>query len=452
MTKQLNQGFKKVLDERYRNAIKIKDYSKVKALNKIAKDLNINFAKVSKDFTKFDYGVKPFEELNIRKAVADALLQQRNLSTELPKYTRANPELFLKAGIDLEKTSMEIPKFNIGNKEFNTLIKAIKNSAGNTLITIGKTLKCPVAGLGKAEGGRIGLAAGTSLINCISTKVNNDPIGSSQKISLIEESSGAMNKVKNVARGFLGVLGKWGPKVGKYGAIMAAGAVAQPLVKQFMNDDPSTYLTDENQQAGMLEALIEGERPKPRSEILDWGTTAGEVGATAAAVPGSGALYKYRRGLSETKIPKAGPVSEAGLTAGDYLSKHAGKGYGKIRAGAGVGMKLLSGMFTPAGLMATEPLRIAQKRREGESWGDIATSPETWMGPAFAPSMTRIATAGMKKGSLLPRLLRLGISRGALAAMGPVGWAGLAASLGWEGYSQYQDYKKGRGFFASDEE
>ena len=49
-------------------------------------------------------------------------------------------------------------------------------------------------------------------------------------------------------------------------------------------------------------------------------------------------------------------------------------------------------------------------------------------------------------------LLRLGISRGALAAMGPVGWAGLAASLGWTGYEQYQDYKKGRGFFASDDE
>ena len=109
------------------------------------------------------------------------------------------------------------------------------------------------------------------------------------------------------------------------------------------------------------------------------------MGATAAAIPGSGALYKFRRGLSETKIPKAGPVSEAGLTAGDYLSKHAGKGYGKIRAGAGVGLKALSGMFTPAGLLATEPLRIAQKRREGESWGDIATSPMTWMGPAFAP-------------------------------------------------------------------
>ena len=196
-------------------------------------------------------------------------------------------------------------------------------------------------------------------------------------------------------------LRKFGPAAGKYGAIAAAGALAQPLVKQFRNDDPSTYLTDENQIKGMLEGLIETqERTKPRSEILDWGMGAGQLGATAAAVPGSGALYKFRRGLSEAKIPKAGPITEGGLTAGDYLSKHAGKDYGKLRAGAGVGMKLLSGMFTPAGLLATEPLRIAQKRREGESWGDIATSPMTWMGPAFAPSMTKIATAGMKKGSL----------------------------------------------------
>jgi hypothetical protein len=284
---------------------------------------------------------------------------------------------------------------------------------------------------------RIGCKTG-----CLAAAANENPARFSE----------ILKNTPQAARSFLGFLGKIGPKVGKYGAIAAAGAVAQPLIKQFMNDDPSTYLTDPDQQAGMLEALIEGERPKPRSEILDWSLGGAELGATAAAIPGSGALYKFRRGLSEAKIPKAGPVSEAGLTAGDYLSKHAGKNYGKLRAGAGVGLKALSGMFTPAGLLATEPLRIAQKRREGESWGDIATSPMTWMGPAFAPEMTRIATAGMKKGSLLPRLLRLGISRGALAAMGPVGWAGLAASLGWEGYSQYQDYKKGRGFFASDEE
>jgi hypothetical protein len=237
------------------------------------------------------------------------------------------------------------------------------------------------------------------------------------------------SKLKNAARGLLTVFGRFGPAAGKYGAIAAAGALAQPLVKQFRNDDPSTWLTDENQQAGMLDALIEGERPKPRSEILDWSHTAGTLGATAAAVPGTGALWKARR------LPT---LKRAGM--------------GMPRAALGPAMKLVSGMFTPAGLMATEPLRIAQKRREGESWGEIGTDPTLWMGPAFAPSMTRMATRGMNPASLLPKLLRLGMSRAALAAMGPIGWVGLAASLGWEGRKQYSDYKSGRGFFASDEE
>ena len=65
MTAQMNKGFKKVLDERYGNAIKNRDYSKVKSINKIAKDLNINFGKVDKTFTKFDYGSKPFEKLSV---------------------------------------------------------------------------------------------------------------------------------------------------------------------------------------------------------------------------------------------------------------------------------------------------------------------------------------------------------------------------------------------------
>ena len=38
----------------------------------------------------------------------------------------------------------------------------------------------------------------------------------------------------------------------------------EPLVKQFRNDDPTTYLTDENQQKGMLLATIEDAKPKPK--------------------------------------------------------------------------------------------------------------------------------------------------------------------------------------------
>jgi hypothetical protein len=332
-------------------------------------------------------------------------------------------------------------------KRLVDLVSKLKGGARKRVCGIGtKVLD------GLAAGGRVGYKAAGVVDSCpIIPALESAPEQTMNELSKLRSQTGVLGRIGNTAKGFLGALGKFGPAAGKYGAIAAAGAIAQPLVKQFMNDDPSTYLTDEHQQAGMLDALIEGERPKPRSEILDWGMGAGTLGTTAAAVPGSGALYKYRRGLSEAKIPKAGPITESGLTAGDYLSKHAGKDYGKLRAGAGVGMKLLSGMFTPAGLLATEPLRIAQKRREGESWGDIATSPMTWMGPAFAPSMTKLATAGMKKGSLLPKLLRLGISSSRLAAMGPAGWAALVASLGWEGMKQYGDYKRNRGFFASED-
>ncbi len=44
----------------------------------------------------------------------------------------------------------------------------------------------------------------------------------------------------------------------------------EPLVRQFRNDDPTTYLTDENQQKGMLLATIEDAKkpkPKPRKKI-----------------------------------------------------------------------------------------------------------------------------------------------------------------------------------------
>ena len=156
--------------------------------------------------------------------------------------------------------------------------------------------------------------------------------------------------------------------------------------------------------------------------------------------------------MLEAKIPKAGPITEAGLTAGEYL-KRSGKGYGKLRAGAGVGLKLLSGMFTPAGILATEPLRIAQMRREGESWGEVAKSPTLWMGPAFADSMTRMATRGMKPTSTLSKALRLGMSRPMLKTISSkFGMPGLVASLGLSGYDLYKDYKKKRGFFARDED
>ena len=43
---------------------------------------------------------------------------------------------------------------------------------------------------------------------------------------------------------------------------------AIPLVKQFRNDDPTTYLTDEDQMKGMLIATLEGQPRAVDQEIL----------------------------------------------------------------------------------------------------------------------------------------------------------------------------------------
>jgi hypothetical protein len=45
---------------------------------------------------------------------------------------------------------------------------------------------------------------------------------------------------------------------------------AIPLVKQFRNDDPTTYLTDEDQMKGMLIATLEKEPVAVDKEILKW--------------------------------------------------------------------------------------------------------------------------------------------------------------------------------------
>jgi len=43
---------------------------------------------------------------------------------------------------------------------------------------------------------------------------------------------------------------------------------AIPLVKQFVSDDPTTYLTDEDQMKGMLIATLEEEPVAVDEEIL----------------------------------------------------------------------------------------------------------------------------------------------------------------------------------------
>ena len=112
---------------------------------------------------------------------------------------------------------------------------------------------------------------GQGLSACVSTKLKQP--GAIEKIAALpEEVGGALGKLKNTATTFLGTLGRGGVKAAPLAAIAAAGAAIEPLVKQFRNDDPSTYLSNPEQQKGMLLSMIEGETPKVDEEILKWQT------------------------------------------------------------------------------------------------------------------------------------------------------------------------------------
>ena len=92
--------------------------------------------------------------------------------------------------------------------------------------------------------------------------ITKDPVGAAEKISKLKVTGGALGKVKNAATTFLGILGRGGVKAAPLAAVAALGAVAEPLVKQFRNDDYSTYLSDPEQQGSMLLSMVEAETPK----------------------------------------------------------------------------------------------------------------------------------------------------------------------------------------------
>ena len=172
---------------------------------------------------------------------------------------------------------------------------------------------------------------------------------------------------------------------GKYGAIAAAGAAGAGLVKTFMNDDPTTYLSNEDQQKNMLIDMITdpiADEPKADSAILDYQLQvigAGAAAGTAAVAPSTieasrkGALGAEKRGVTRTGL------------------RTLGRG--------------LASLGTPLGLLATEPLFIGGQIAEGDSLGEIATDPINYLGAAFADPATRFATKGL--GPTASKIMRL---------------------------------------------
>ena len=243
---------------------------------------------------------------------------------------------------------------------------------------------------------RVGCASG-----CLAQVAKNEPGKITKAIETLPQK----------ARGFLSLLGRGGLKAAPLAALAAAGAAVEPLVKQFRNDDPTTYLTDESQMKGMLLATIEGETPKVDEEVLKW-QYPGMAASAAAAIPGSSALMKARKA----------------------------KGFGTPRAALGPVGKFLAGTFSPLGVAATLPISIAAQRKGGTEWGDIATDPLNWMAPAFASTGARMATRGMAPTGILAKALRMGISPRTLSLVSRrFGMPGLAISAGMWGYDKWKN-------------
>jgi len=227
---------------------------------------------------------------------------------------------------------------------------------------------------------------------------------------------------------------------GKAFAITAGvGAGAGALVKAFRNDDPSTYLSNDKQANAMILDTIDQKERDDRMEaigsapeLLGESAIGAELAATAAAIPGSGAVYGARK-LPFTKTVDGVTKTRAAM--------------GPARAALGPVGKALSGFATPLGMAAATPLNVASQVYSGDSVEDIATNPLNYLGPAFAGTLTKEATRGMNPKGALSKALRLGMNPATIRAGSKfLGLPGLALSLGYEGYDQYKKYTEGRGF------
>ena len=235
--------------------------------------------------------------------------------------------------------------------------------------------------------------------------------------------SEALKKTPGAARSFLGMLGRGGVKAAPFAAVAAAGALAEPLVKQFRNDDPTTYMTDENQQKGVLLSLVEAETPQVDEEILKWQYPGIAAGA-AAAIPGSSAVYGARR--KPFKSIKRG-IDRAAM--------------GPARAALGPVGKFLAGSFSPLAVAASLPIHIGAQIKGGAELEDIATDPVNWAGPAFASAGAKAATRGMPKTGILSKALRMGMSPAGLRVLSRGGIFGLLAAGGLKGYDIWENSK-----------
>ena len=212
------------------------------------------------------------------------------------------------------------------------------------------------------DGGRIGFSGGCG--KEMAEAMETDRVGTLNKIN---QTEGIIPKFKNAALGFLK-----NPGIRRFGIAGAVGAGVQAIVKEFRNDDPTSYLSNEDQQKNMLVDMatqpvsIDIERPA----ILDYQLPAlgGTLAAsTALAAPSTIKASKSRALGIERKPPG---VAKTGLRV----------------LGRGLGVAASPALLTP--FAAGD---IMSQIAEGDSPMDIATDPLNYLYPAFADNLGSIS-------------------------------------------------------------
>jgi hypothetical protein len=277
--------------------------------------------------------------------------------------------------------------------------------------------------------------SGGSAVSCVAAvdeALEKNPKKLAQDINK-SNMGGAFNKIKNSSTKFLTAI-KENPNIlkGRFGVLaalgvgtVAAGAGAGALVKQFRNDDPSTYLTNEGQMEGMIISDVEDRGEYVENNLLlDNQFKVELAGAAALTAPIAGKVYRTARGVGET-----GPLPE---------------GVGRTRAALGLSKGVLGkGLWALGAPIVALPSTvgyIAQDVRAGKDAEEIATNPLNYLGAAFMnPAVKALGKAGASRGLL--GIASLGLAGTAAAPLLPalsIG-AGLATlgTLGYQGYKLF---------------
>ena len=365
----------------------------------------------AKPFTDLSYNTRDINQLmaGIEQRTRAGMFTQKQGASFLSQLTKALPsteEDILKRQFTLAEKLKKGTMFNY--KDMSSTVRGLFEQVDKpTILQIRRAVGCD-----NADGGRIELQAGGDLLACPTKKFQNDPVGFTNKVNQIQQPTSGITKFTNAALGFLR-----SPGLARFGLAGAAGALGAGLVKQFRNDDPTTYLSDENQQKNMLvDMATDSVTPDlDRPAILDYQLPV--LGAEAAA------------GLAVTapSTIKASKSRALGIEKKRVAP-------GTIKTGARVLGRGLASLGTPAALLPMEAMNITSQLAEGDSAVDIATDPLNYLGATFASPATKIAARGVSP--KVAKILRLGMSPRALGVLSRFGGLGLAGSLGIMGVNK----------------